>query len=52
MTTNQIIGLIEKSGIKCTKERLMEIIRSLSDKEFSIMKDKTSNYTIVKIKGL
>ena len=48
--TKQAIKAIEKSGTKVTKDKLLDAIKRLSDKEFMFAKDATSGYSVVLVK--
>ena len=48
--TKQAIKAIEKSGTKVTKDKLLDAIKRLSDKEFMFAKDAASGYSIVLVK--
>lgn len=48
MTNKDIIRDIEKSGMKISKEKLIEAIRRSPDKEFGFAKDSSSPYAVIK----
>ena len=50
MTTKDAIKLVENSGTKIGKDKLIEAIRKTNAKEIAFVKDAATSYTLILVK--